>query len=86
MAPPAFKRCRGPLQRRKLLTTLIVPPDVATVPNAESRCAWPKSALSIAYHDHEWGVPLHDDRKLFEFILLDAAQAGLILRLACNAT
>lgn len=41
------------------------------------RCHWPKSDLSIAYHDHEWGVPLHDDHKLFEFLVLDAAQAGL---------
>lgn len=41
------------------------------------RCAWPKSDLSIAYHDLEWGVPVHDDRKLFEFMVLDAAQAGL---------
>lgn len=41
------------------------------------RCSWPKNELAIHYHDHEWGVPLHDDRKLFEFIVLDAAQAGL---------
>ena len=41
------------------------------------RCAWPSSAISIAYHDREWGVPLKDDRKLFEFLVLDAAQAGL---------
>jgi DNA-3-methyladenine glycosylase I len=41
------------------------------------RCAWPSSTLSIAYHDREWGVPLKDDRKLFEFLVLDAAQAGL---------
>lgn len=41
------------------------------------RCHWPKSDLSIAYHDHEWGVPLHDEHKLFEFLVLDAAQAGL---------
>ena len=41
------------------------------------RCAWPSSDLSIAYHDREWGVPLKDDRKLFEFLVLDAAQAGL---------
>jgi len=41
------------------------------------RCHWPKSELSIAYHDQEWGVELHDDRKLFEFIILDGAQAGL---------
>lgn len=41
------------------------------------RCHWPKSDLSIAYHDQEWGVELHDDHKLFEFIILDGAQAGL---------
>ena len=42
-----------------------------------NRCAWPKSDLSIAYHDEEWGVPLHDDPKLFEFLILEGAQAGL---------
>ena len=42
-----------------------------------TRCAWPSSAISVAYHDREWGVPLKDDRKLFEFLVLDAAQAGL---------
>lgn len=41
------------------------------------RCAWAKSELALAYHDEEWGVPVHDDRKLFEFIVLDGAQAGL---------
>lgn len=41
------------------------------------RCAWPRSDLSIAYHDQEWGVPLHDDRALFEFLILEGAQAGL---------
>lgn len=41
------------------------------------RCAWPKSDLSIAYHDQEWGTPLHDDRRFFEFLVLDGAQAGL---------
>jgi DNA-3-methyladenine glycosylase I len=41
-------------------------------------CTWPsKNPLMIEYHDKEWGVPLHDDRKLFEFIILDAFQAGL---------
>ena len=44
---------------------------------AKPRCAWPSSDISIAYHDREWGVPLKDDRKLFEFLVLDAAQAGL---------
>jgi len=41
------------------------------------RCAWPKSDLDIAYHDAEWGVPVHDDRVLFELLTLEGAQAGL---------
>ena len=41
------------------------------------RCAWIKDELMAKYHDEEWGVPLHDDRRLFEFIVLDGAQAGL---------
>jgi len=41
------------------------------------RCPWPKSELDILYHDTEWGVPLHDDRALFEFVILEGAQAGL---------
>jgi DNA-3-methyladenine glycosylase I len=41
------------------------------------RCAWPRSDLMLRYHDREWGVPLKNDRKLFEFLVLDAAQAGL---------
>ena len=41
-------------------------------------CNWPgNDPLMIEYHDNEWGVPLHDDRKLFEFLILDAFQAGL---------
>lgn len=41
------------------------------------RCAWARTPLSIAYHDEEWGVPLHDDARLFEFLILEGAQAGL---------
>jgi DNA-3-methyladenine glycosylase I len=41
------------------------------------RCSWPTSDLDIAYHDREWGVPVHDDRVLFEFLVLEGAQAGL---------
>ena len=42
------------------------------------RCEWPSdNPLMIAYHDTEWGVPLHDDPKLFEFLVLDGFQAGL---------
>ena len=41
------------------------------------RCFWARTPLSIAYHDEEWGVPLHDDNRLFEFLILEGAQAGL---------
>jgi DNA-3-methyladenine glycosylase I len=41
------------------------------------RCAWARSALMIRYHDKEWGVPVHDDGRLFEFLILEGAQAGL---------
>ena len=41
------------------------------------RCAWPTKELDIIYHDTEWGVPVHDDHKLFEFLILEGAQAGL---------
>jgi DNA-3-methyladenine glycosylase I len=42
-----------------------------------TRCDWAKNDLAIQYHDAEWGVPLHDDRQLFEFLILEGAQAGL---------
>lgn len=41
------------------------------------RCSWPSNELAIRYHDEEWGTPLHDDQRLFEFIILEGAQAGL---------
>jgi len=41
------------------------------------RCEWAKNELSIRYHDEEWGVPVHDGRLLFEFLVLEGAQAGL---------
>jgi DNA-3-methyladenine glycosylase I len=41
------------------------------------RCPWASGELSIRYHDEEWGVPVHDDRTLFEFLILEGAQAGL---------
>ena len=42
-----------------------------------NRCAWAKGDLMVRYHDQEWGVPLHDDTMLFEFLCLEGAQAGL---------
>jgi len=44
---------------------------------APRRCQWAQTDLSIAYHDREWGVPVHDERRLFEFLVLEGAQAGL---------
>ncbi len=41
------------------------------------RCPWARTEAMIRYHDEEWGVPVHDDRKLFEFLILEGAQAGL---------
>jgi len=41
------------------------------------RCVWAGNALNIPYHDAEWGVPVHDDRAIFEFLILEGAQAGL---------
>jgi DNA-3-methyladenine glycosylase I len=55
--------------------TVTVPKDCASVP---CRCAWAGSdPLYLEYHDREWGVPVHDDRRLFEFLILEGAQAGL---------
>jgi len=48
-------------------------PDPANKP----RCRWATDELSAAYHDEEWGMPVHDDRVLFEFLILEGAQAGL---------
>jgi DNA-3-methyladenine glycosylase I len=43
----------------------------------KKRCPWARDGLSLTYHDTEWGVPLHDDRALFELLILEGAQAGL---------
>jgi len=48
------------------------------------RCAWIADSLMMKYHDEEWGVPLHDDLKLFEFMVLDAFQAGLSWKTILN--
>ncbi len=44
---------------------------------SSKRCPWPSNPLAVAYHDKEWGVPVKDDRTLFEFLILEGAQAGL---------
>ena len=48
-----------------------------TAAAAPRRCTWPRNPLAIAYHDREWGVPVRNDRKLFEALILEGAQAGL---------
>ena len=51
----------------------------AFLPGADTKrlCGWAQDPLNIRYHDEEWGVPVHDDRTLFEFLILEGAQAGL---------
>lgn len=52
--------------------------DETGLPQMKDRCAWcGDDPLYVAYHDEEWGVPLHDDRRLFEMLVLEGAQAGL---------
>ena len=46
-------------------------------PDMKHRCSWATNDLSILYHDEEWGIPVHDDRLIFEFLVLEGAQAGL---------
>ena len=50
---------------------------MSPTPATQTRCSWPSDDLSIRYHDEEWGTPTHDDTILFEFLILEAAQAGL---------
>jgi DNA-3-methyladenine glycosylase I len=49
-----------------------------------TRCPWPTQPNMIRYHDEEWGVPVHDDRLLFEFLILEGAQAGLSWQTVLN--
>src|SRR5438874_12153201 len=51
--------------------------DLCPAPGPVRRCAWATNELSIRYHDEEWGVPVHDDRRFFELLVLEGAQAGL---------
>jgi len=55
---------------KRLMAPKKAPPTV-------TRCSWAVDPLSVEYHDHEWGVPIKDDQKLFEFLILEGAQAGL---------
>src|ERR1700723_2977886 len=50
----------------------------------QRRCHWAQSPLMVEYHDREWGKPVHDDRVLFEFLILEGAQAGLSWEIVLN--
>jgi DNA-3-methyladenine glycosylase I len=52
-------------------------PDLLPAGPRRQRCGWARNELAAAYHDAEWGVPLHDDGRLFEFVVLEGMQAGL---------
>jgi DNA-3-methyladenine glycosylase I len=56
---------------------MLLAPMTAKAATNIRRCHWATSPLMIEYHDKEWGVPVHDDRMLFEFLILEGAQAGL---------
>jgi DNA-3-methyladenine glycosylase I len=55
-----------------------------SVTKMNPRCDWAIEQIEIDYHDNEWGVPLHNDRKLFEFLVLEGMQAGLSWRIILN--
>jgi DNA-3-methyladenine glycosylase I len=70
----------APKKKRQPQVAPLEAPD-----DGKLRCAWPLSnSLMVAYHDEEWGVPLHDDRRLFEYFVLDAFQAGLSWAIVLN--
>src|SRR5579864_5051001 len=64
-------------QKPPLQQTAPLPPSRTSTSDDVRRCRWASNELAIAYHDEEWGVPMHDDRRLFEFLILEGAQAGL---------
>src|SRR4029077_18240536 len=60
-----------------LRSSLLAPCSLLATVLLMARCPWATTEPNITYHDQEWGVPVHDDRKLFEFLILEGAQAGL---------
>ena len=90
--PPSSRRSRSDRPRRRPASRVArprsrpgrggsrgEPPRPAAAPGAagQVRCGWARTEASIAYHDAEWGVPVRDDRRLFEMLILEGAQAGL---------
>jgi DNA-3-methyladenine glycosylase I len=73
------KSMRQPVPKLKKPSAVAVQP-ASLAPDARPRCGWSYAGMSaayIAYHDQEWGVPVHEDHRLFEFLILEGAQAGL---------
>jgi len=68
-----MESCRSIRWQRELAKTN---EQIEMNPNI-TRCAWARTEPNLSYHDTEWGVPVHDDRALFEFLILEGAQAGL---------
>ena len=66
--------CQGEHEKKKRRSDI---PDLIPWRNTAPRCGWAKSDLMIRYHDEEWGTPVHEDQRLFEFLILEGAQAGL---------
>ena len=59
------------------MATVEARPDLLPAGPRRKRCGWARNERAAAYHDAEWGVPLHDDHRLFEFVILEGMQAGL---------
>lgn len=68
---------RNPERRISLSPLKLVIDSSGTAKEEPKRCSWAKGQLYIQYHDEEWGVPQHDERALFELLILEGAQAGL---------
>jgi DNA-3-methyladenine glycosylase I len=66
--------CRSDLPRKRLFW---YKPQMASSSETRVRCHWASNEWNIRYHDEEWGVPVHDDRRWFELLILEGAQAGL---------
>jgi DNA-3-methyladenine glycosylase I len=73
-------KARPPAQAQRTPKAVSRPERSPFVPDDRPRCGWSYSGMSagyVRYHDEEWGIPVHDDRRLFEFLILEGAQAGL---------
>jgi DNA-3-methyladenine glycosylase I len=75
--PPARQRDINGTGRNPVVSGFSRTSEIEDSVDEHIRCAWARTALSVAYHDAEWGVPVHDDGILFEFLTLEGAQAGL---------